>query len=51
MKYITVKLTEDQINETILALGLNKNAEFPSSDPQNRFIQRIIDKLEKSKNL
>ena len=47
-EYITVKLTKDQIRAVREALEADQNNDYPKSDPDNRFIQRIIDKLNKS---
>ena len=49
MKQYTIKLTEAQLEETIHALEEDINYNYPKSDPYNRFIQRIIDKLNKAK--
>ena len=49
MRKVTINLTDDQLDEVIHALEEDYNWEYPKSDPANRFIQRIIDKLEKAK--
>lgn len=46
---VTIKLTEAQLEETIHALEEDINPNYPMSDPCNRRIQRIIDKLNKAK--
>lgn len=49
MKYITIKLTEDQAKYLMEILsygeGWVQNNELPKSDPQNAFIERIRSKL------
>lgn len=47
-KYITVKLTEEQLSRCISALELDQNSDYPMSDPTNAFIQRIIGKIRKA---
>lgn len=49
MKQYRITLTEHQLNEIVHALEEDINPNFPMSDPDNRFIQRIIDKLNKAK--
>lgn len=49
MKQYKITLTEHQLNEVIHALEMDINTDWPMSDPDNRFIQRIIDKLNKAK--
>lgn len=49
MKYITVKLTEDQVKGVVQALEWAQNDDYPMSDKYNAFYQRIINKLAKAK--
>ena len=48
MKYITVKLTEDQAKEVVQALEWAVNDSYPKSDPTNAFLYRIIYKVNKA---
>ncbi len=54
MKYITVKLTEDQARTVLESLEMNKNFGMFGNDPvvgeRKAFIQRIVDKLAKAKS-
>ena len=50
MKYITVKLTEQQAEAVIQALELDMNEDYPLTDSINAFIQRIINKIKKQLN-
>lgn len=49
MKQYKITLTEYQLDEIIHALDMDINPNYPMSDPDNRFIQRIINKLTKAK--
>lgn len=55
MKYITVKLTEDQARATLDALEMSKAFKMFGNDPKvdehKAFMQRIINKLAKSQEL
>lgn len=54
MKYITVKLTEDQASMVLESLEMNKAFGMFGNDPivaeRKAFIQRVISKLAKAKS-
>ena len=50
MKYITVKLTKDQADKIVEVFGdphWVQNSDYPMSDPDNAFAQRIATKISK----
>jgi hypothetical protein len=48
MKYITVKLTEDQARFVVTILEQDLNPDYSDSDPFNAFTLRIVNKLRKT---
>lgn len=48
MRNIKLTLTPAQAGEVIHALEMDINPDYNSHDPDNRFIQRIINKIEKA---
>lgn len=48
MRNIKLTLTPSQAGEIIYALEMDINPNFNSHEPSNRFIQRIIKKIDKA---
>lgn len=46
MKRIKVELTIEQARAVAYAVAMDQNDDYPDSDPDNRFLQRIVDKFE-----